>query len=322
MQGVPEVDALELLAAVVRCGSISAAARDAGVSQQAASARLRGVERQLGMELFRRTPHGVVPTAEGETVAAWAEDVLAGAQRFRAGVEMLRDERRRELTVAASQTVAAHMVPAWLVALRVGQLRAGRTPTAVRLLTANSVEVEELVRSGPADLGFIESPAVPVGLSRTTVRMDALALVVAPGHPWAGRLEVSVAEVAGAELVAREPGSGTRQTWEDAVRARAGREPATPAVVLPTSAAVRSAVAGGLAPALLSRLAVADDVRLGRLVEVPVGGPPVVRPITALWRGTARDLSPTSRELVEIAVAEAAEAGDMVHHTSPPTRHD
>jgi DNA-binding transcriptional LysR family regulator len=65
---------------------------------------------------------------------------------------------------------------------------------------------------------------------------------------------------------------------------------------------------------------VADDVRLGRLVEVPVAGPPVVRPITALWRGTARDLSPTSRELVEIAVAEAAEAGDMVHHTSPPAR--
>lgn len=306
MQGVPDLDALQLLAAAVRYGSISAAARECGVTQQTASARLRSVERQLGMELFRRTPRGVVPTQAGETLSSWAEDVLAGADRFRAGVDTLRDERSRELTVAASQTVAAHMVPSWLVALRVRQVRAGRAPTAVRLLTANSVEVEELVRTGPADLGFIESPVPPTGLSQTSVRSDALVLVVAPRHPWASRDDVTMDEVANAELVAREVGSGTRQTWEVAVREHLKRDAAPPAVVLSTSAAVRSAVAEGLAPALLSRLAVADDVRLGRLAEVPMTGVPIVRPITALWRGGARDLTATSRELLDVAVDDGA----------------
>ncbi|GGD68534.1 LysR family transcriptional regulator [Microbacterium murale] len=314
MQGVPDIDALQLLSAAVRYGSISAAARESGVTQQTASARLRSVERQLEMELFRRTPRGVVPTPAGETLASWAEDVLAGAERFRAGVETLRDERSRELTVAASQTVAAHMVPSWLVALRVRQVRAGRAPTAVRLLTANSVEVEELVRSGSADLGFIESPLLPAGLSQTSVRTDALVLVVAPGHPWTARAEVTMAEVADAELVAREEGSGTRETWETAVRARLGRDVVPPAVVLPTSAAVRSAVAEGLAPALLSELAVADDVRLGRLAEVSMSGPPVVRPISALWRGKARDLTPTNRELLDVAV----DGGALTRPPLPP----
>lgn len=301
MRGVPDIDALELLSAAVRYGSISQAARECGMSQQSASARLRSVERQLGMELFLRTPRGVVPTPEGEAVASWAADVLAGAERFLAGIETLRDERRRELTVAASQTVAAHMVPAWLVVLRERQVRAGRTPTAVRLLTANSVEVTEMLRTATADLGFIESSTVPEGLSHTTVGVDPLALVVAPSHPWAARGRLGLADVADTALVAREQGSGTRQTWEDAVRERLGRDAAEPAVVLPTSAAVRLAVAEGLAPALLSRLAVADDIRLGRLAEVPLAGPPVARPITALWRGGARDLTSTSRELVEIA---------------------
>ena len=186
-------------------------------------------------------------------------------------------------------------------------------------MTANSVEVEDLVRTGPADLGFIESPLVPTGLSQTTIRTDALGLVVAPAHPWAALGEVTMDEVADAELVAREEGSGTRQTWEAAVREHLGRDAAPPAVVLPTSAAVRSAVAEGLAPALLSRLAVADDVRLGRLAEVTMAGPPIVRPISALWRGMARDLTPTSRELLEVAVDEGANPGDMVHHTQPPT---
>jgi DNA-binding transcriptional LysR family regulator len=302
MRGVPDLDALELLVAAVRFGSISAAARECGVTQQSASARLRGVERQLGLELLLRSPRGITPTAEGEAVASWGEDVLAGAERFRAGVETLRDEHRRALTVAASQTVAAHMVPGWLVALRERQMRAGRVPTEVRLLTGNSVEVEERVRSGDADLGFIESSAVPLGLSSTAVGSDALTLVVSPQHPWAQRESVSMHEVADAELVAREAGSGTRRTWEDTVRDRLGRDAARPAVVLPTSAAVRLAVAEGLAPALLSRLAVADDIRLGRLVEVAIDADAVSRPITALWRGGSRDLGLTSRELVEIAV--------------------
>lgn len=302
MHDVPDLDALELLATAVRYGSISAAARTSGVSQQSASARLRGVERTLGLELLRRTPRGVSPTPEGETVASWAEDVLAAAERFRAGIETLRDERSRELTVAASQTVAAHMIPMWLVALRERQVRAGRTPTAVRLVTANSTEVCELVRTGPADVGFIESPSLPTDLSRTHVGVDPLALVVAPSHPWAGRADIGPSTVAAEPLIAREAGSGTRLAWDEAVRTRLGRDTAEPAAVLPTSAAVRTAVAGGLAPALLSRLAVADDIRLGRLVEVPLTGPAVTRPITALWRGGPRDLGATSRDLVEVAV--------------------
>lgn len=301
MRDVPELGALALFVAAVRNGSISAAARESAVTQQSASMRLRGLERMLGLELLRRTTRGVEPTPAGETVAAWAEEVLAAAQRFRVGVGMLRDERSRELTVAASQTVAAHLLPTWLVALRERQVRDARTPTEVRLIAGNSTEVAELVRGGAADLGFIESSVLPDGLSHVAVGEDALALVVAPGHPWASASSVAMSDAADAALVAREVGSGTRRTWEDAVRMRLSREPSAPLAVLPTSAAVRSAVANGLGPALLSRLVVADDLQLGRLVEVPLDADAVTRPITALWRGGARDLGPTGRDLIEVA---------------------
>ena len=302
MQYVPEIDALELLAAVMRRGSIAAAARDLGITQQSASARIRSLERRLGLELFRRSPQGTHPTPAGETVASWAEDVLAAATRFSDGVGMLRDEHRRELTVAASQTVAAHLVPRWLVALRARQDAAHRPPTQVRLISANSAQAADLVRDGRADLGLIESSRLPSGLARTQIASDELVLVVAPGHPWTGRT-VGLAEVADTPLVVREEGSGTRWAWEDAVQQRLGRAPAEPAIVLPASAAVRSAVAEGLAPALLSRLAVSDDLHLGRLQAVPIATEPLTRPITALWRGGPRDLGPTSRELLDVAVA-------------------
>ncbi|WRH17342.1 LysR family transcriptional regulator [Microbacterium sp. JZ37] len=302
MRHVPSIDALELLSAVAHHGSISAAARETGCTQQSASARIRSLERTLGLELVTRSPHGVALTASGRRVLTWTDDLLAAAERFRAGVERLRGESTRALVVAASQTVAAHMLPAWLLALRAAQLEDGREPTSVRLVTANSDETAELVRTGKADLGFVESPDIPDDLSSSTVADDVLVLVTAPSHPWTDHGSVSLDDVADTALIAREDGSGTRRAWESAVRKRLGRTPVAPAMVLSTSAAIRSAVAEGIAPAVLSDLVVADDVRLARLRRIAIAGPAISRPITALWRGTPRDLAPTSRDLLEAAV--------------------
>lgn len=308
---MPDIGSLELLVAVVRTGSISAAARETGVTQQSASTRLRAVERQLGLPLFHRIPSGTRPTLEGEVVASWADDVLAAAARFRAATRTLRGESTARLTVAASQTVSARLLPLWLVALRRHQVEAGRTPTAVELLSGNSTDAEAFVREGRADLAFIESTEVPSDLGSTTVDRDELVLVVAPEHPWNDVGPIAFETAAAEALVAREQGSGTRRAWEDEVRRRLGRDAAEPAVVLPTSAAVRSAVANGLGAAVMSRREAADDIRLGRLRAVRTSGDRVVRPITALWRGGSRDLSSAARELVEVAVQTAQAASPV-----------
>ncbi len=277
------------------------------MTQQSASARLRAVERSLGLSLFHRAPSGTRPTLEGEVVASWADDVLAAVGRFHTATRTLRGESTARLSVAASQTVAARLLPLWLVALRSRQLDAGRTPTAVQLLSGNSAEAEGVVRDGRADLAFIESSEIPSDLGSATVDRDELVLVVAPGHPWTRHGPLPFDDAAAEPLVAREQGSGTRRAWEDEVRRRTHREAAEPAVVLPTTAAVRSAVANGLGAAVMSRLEAADDIRLGRLRAVRTTGDPVVRPITALWRGGARDIPVAGRELVEVAVRTAGE---------------
>jgi len=78
-----------------------------------------------------------------------------------------------------------------------------------------------------------------------------------------------LAELAATPLIVREPGPGTRETL-DRVLARAGVDLAPPLMVLEVNAAVRSAVAAGIGPAVLSIATVQDDLDLGHLVEVPV----------------------------------------------------
>ena len=71
---------------------------------------------------------------------------------------------------------------------------------------------------------------------------------------------------------------------------------------LGTSAAVRSAIAAGVGPGVLSRLAVRDDLVLGRLVAVELAGPPLTRQLTAVWKPDD-PLPPEGQRLLAVATA-------------------
>ncbi len=87
---VPDIDALRALREVGRHGSIASAAAALGISQQALSARMRTLERAMGLQLLVRTPAGSQLTEQGRLVLGWAEDVLDAADRLAAGVRSIR----------------------------------------------------------------------------------------------------------------------------------------------------------------------------------------------------------------------------------------
>ena len=323
---VHDLGALRALREVGRQGSIAAAASALGVSQQALSARMRTLERATGVTLLARTPSGSHLTEQGRLVVGWAEDVLDGADRLEAGLRSIRSGVSHRLAIAASQTIAEHLVPHWLVELRSveragaeqagaeqagaeqsgaeqsGAERAGGfPPTVVELTVANSTGVLDLVRRGKAGLGFIETPHLPPDLVTAHLRNDELLVVTAPGHPWARRRRpLTPSQVAAVPLVMREAGSGTRDTLTDHLAAQ--DPPLRPkiAMELGTSAAVRSAIAAGVGPGVLSRLAVRDDLVLGRLVAIELAGPPLTRQLTAVWK-PGEPLPPEAERLLGVA---------------------
>jgi len=305
---VPDLRSLQLLLAVRDTGSLGAAGAACGTTQQAASARLRAVEAQVGVRLVVRGARGSHLTPAGELLAHWADAVLAAATSLDAAVAALRADAATHLRLAASLTVAEHLVPRWLAALA-GRARAeGLAAPEVSLRTANSDDVEALVRAGEVELGFVEGPRAPAGLPGTVVGTDELVVVVAPDHPWARRRgPLAAAELAATSLVAREAGSGTRSALEEALAgAVPGVVPAPPALAVASAAAVRASVVAGVAPGALSSLAVADDLALGRLVAVPVRGVDLRRRLRAVWAGGPTPPAGPARTLLALAAAEAA----------------
>ncbi len=335
---VADLASYDLLLSVARFGSIGRAATEHGISQPAASARLALLESRIGVALLERTPRGSRLTPDGALVADWAGEAIAAADALEAAISALRSRHHGRLRVYASMTIAEYALPAWLVAVN------NATQTAVALKVGNSADVTAAVVADEADLGFIEGPTVPEGLTSRIVGRDVLRLVVAPKHPWARRRSgIDPAELAATALISREQGSGTRAALEHALRrhksvsgiptgsqpdrptptgSRAdGRVPvgrvavgqaspggvpiAEPLVELSSTTAIKSAVMAGLGAAVLSSLAVAPEISTGALVAVPVNGFDVNRKLRAVWRD-GRTLTGPARDLLAVALRRPA----------------
>ncbi|WP_455355094.1 LysR family transcriptional regulator [Streptomyces sp. SYSU K217416] len=292
---VPDLGALELLLAVARLGSLGRAARELGITQPAASSRIRAMERQLGVALVDRSPRGSRLTESGALVTDWAGRVVEAAEAFDAGAQALRDRRDSRLRVAASMTIAEYLLPGWLIALR------GERPgTAVSLQAGNSAAVAERLLAHEADLGFVEGLATPEGLDSAVIGRDRLLVVAAPTHPWGRRRKpLDPAELAATPLILRERGSGTRQVLDAALAAYGGL--AEPLLELASTTAVKAAAVSGHGPCVLSELAVGEELSSHRLAEIPVEGVSLRRDLRAVWptgtrpAGPARDLLTLTR---------------------------
>ena len=295
MTGWPDLRELEVLVEIEERGGISAAARHLKMAQPNASRAISGLEAQLGLILIRRTSRGAELTLEGAQVADRARAVLSSTEILLDGVNSLKNVNSAKLSIAASMTVADHLIPHWL-----GHFNRSHPEVKVAFAVHNSTDVFAGVRSGQFDIGFVESPEESASLAETIVGHDRMSVVVAPDHPWAKRrVPLSIEELAHTPLVVREEGSGTRVTLD---RFLAPYNPVAPLMELQSNAAVRISVRSGIGPAVLSYLAVQEYLRADELVAIPVSGMNLIRNFRAIWNGSLR-LSGAKESMVAIAAA-------------------
>lgn len=308
---MPDLAALQVFLAVALTGSLNAAARELGVSQQAVSARITSIEKQTGVVLVNRSPQGSTLTPAGVSLAEWSDRLLKSAAELDAGLAALRHDRRTRLRVSASLTVAEQLLPRWLVSLQIAGRTRGTESAEITLTATNSDRVIDDIRSERADLGFIEGPRVPKGLRSRIVARDQLVLIVRPDHPWARRRRtIGATELNDTPLISREEGSGTRDALSTALRSALGPRSVQvpPMMSLSTTSAVRAAVLAGAGPAVLSELAITDDLSNGRLTRIAVDGVDLTRTLRAVWVGPRTPPAGAARDLLShILTHQAAE---------------
>ena len=283
------VHQLRLLAAVAEHGGVSRAADALGLSQPAVSHQLKALATAAGSPMVEVIGRRVHLTAAGEVLLGHAGRILAEFEAADVALDELRGLRRGILRVVGDTTVGIYVLPEVL-----GAFRKEHPGIEVRLDIGNRQHVLDRLVANDVDFGVGGHPwgDPPVALTARPFLANALIAIASPRHRLAGSASVSLARLAQEPFIAREPGSGTRETTEEALRA--AHLAVRPIMVLASNGAIKRAVAQDLGIAVLSRYAAALEIQLGLLVELPVEGFPIRRQ-WHLFHARGRHLSPPAQ---------------------------
>lgn len=171
MRNAPAMTGLRALEAVLRTGSLSAAARELCVTPAAISHRLRDLEARCGAPLVYRSGNRFVPTETGRAVTVALGDAF---QRIRMADELLHDGRSTEFRITASYSFAV----LWLMP---------RIPIFEKMFPDTDLVINpthDPLNHGPSDVTIVHAAHKPKGTRWRLLFDDRCAAIARPEHPF------------------------------------------------------------------------------------------------------------------------------------------
>ena len=252
---------LHVFRLVARGGSVTRAGQELFISQPAVSAHLKALETAIGEPLFERTPRGMQLTPAGTVVLEQVNRLFALYEEIPAAVKALRGRVRGEVTVAASSTPGAYLVPELL-----RQFQEQYPEVRPVLRVGDSAEVLQWLLDYQAPMGVIGEMNIADSLQSVEIGSDHLQLVAAAGDALCRVKQVKPEHLRGRALLLREQGSSTRAGAESLLGERLKEFERV--VEVPSPEAIKQAVASGLGVAVLSSWATRLEENAGLLQPV------------------------------------------------------
>jgi len=259
---------LNVFKAVVDHGGFNAAANHLGIAQPSVGAHVKALEGQIGQPLFHRH-RGQKPrlTRAGETLYAFAIDLLRKTDEAADTLANLRDADTREITIAVHRDVAAYMLPPQLAAFAA---RYPKTRVVTRIGTIE--DVVAMLRDREVHLGLFLASGPIAGLPSDELAREPMVMVACPDHPLARRQTVTAAALDGIAIV-----TGLRQSryakMVDSALANIGVTNYDVVMELQESSAVKEMVRHGAGVACLPQCTVREEIAAGALVVLALSIP-------------------------------------------------
>ena len=258
---------LSVFLAVAETGTTIGASKILSMSQSAVSAALGDLEMAAGEMLFDRHGRRLLLNDAGRGLQPQVRALLEAAESLAHEFE----SPGISLRVAASSTIGSYVLPPMLA-----RFRTVHPSARVHVRIGNTRDVLQAVDSFDVDIGLIEGSSHDLRIRLEHWIDDELVVVTAPQNRLARH--GGHAELAQADWLMREPGSGTREILEQQLGDTLG--PLNVALELGDSEAIRRALLSGYGVSCLSRHVVADDLERGRLVTVKAKLPAIRRSLS------------------------------------------
>jgi len=263
-----DIRRLEVFCKVVELKSFTRAAEAVLLSQPTVSEHIRLLEESVGEKLLDRLGREILPTGAGEILYRYARRIIHLRDEAQQSIDQYRGRLSGHLTLGASTIPGTYLLPKLLESFHEHHRHVRLT-----LQIGGSGQVADDVLHGQIELGIIGSPNPDGKLETQKIPGDELLLALPANHRWHHRATVSPAELLQEPFIQREPGSGTRQVTEEILSAE-GIAPGRLNVVaeMGSSEAVRQGVKSGIGVAILSSLAIEEDLNNGSLASITLEG--------------------------------------------------
>ncbi len=252
---------LEIFAAISRREHVTQAAAELHLTQSAVSMALAELERQLNGPLFHRQGRRLRLNDRGRLVQLNGQQLLDRAHDLVALLHGSDERLRGELRLGASNTIGTYLLPRLI-----GSFKEAHPEASLPLEIGNSEQVELRLLAHQLDLAFVERSPTHRRLDARPWLKDRLVVVGAPGHPLAGRRPLGRRELSAARWILREPGSGTLEVFERAMKAAGCPHHAF--LTFGHTEAVKQAVTAGLGLSCLSERTLTREIADGSLMRL------------------------------------------------------
>jgi DNA-binding transcriptional LysR family regulator len=278
---------LRIFKTVVDLKGVTRASEALLLSQSAVTHQMQALARSMGHPLFHPGRRTLELTPFGLALAERAGRILALVRETSEALDDIAGVRSGSVRVAGDTTAGIYVLPDALAAFR-----QQHPDIQLSLDVVNRKSVRELLLSGDADLGVAGRLWDDDLLDAEPFIDNELACFSAPTHPLVAREPLQPRDLLDGPLLLREPGSGTRESAEEILRAH-GVDP-QPAMQMASNGALKRAVTKGLGVTILSSYAVRLELELKLLHPLEVSGFPVRRMWHVIW-ARERILSPAAQ---------------------------
>lgn len=205
---------MEVFYAIMRSGSVTAAARLLNVTQPAVSTVLRHCESQLRVKLFERSGGRLYPTPEADAIFPEVASIFQRVDVVTRITQDLVGGRLGQITVAA--TFAAANGP---VARSVARFVRDRPGVRVAIHALPSVQVIERVARREADFGLCFAPAHDPAITAELLKASDIACIMPRDHALAALETVPIEALAGENIITYAPHTAIGKPVEEAFAA-------------------------------------------------------------------------------------------------------
>ncbi len=289
-----DLNQLETFLAVVEAGSFSRAAERLNRTQPAVSLSIKRLEEEVGEPLFDRTSKGGTMTEAGKSLCFYAKRMMNLREEALSSIKELQGLFRGRLSIGANESISQFLLPPLLL-----EYRKQHPNIKIEVYRNFSEKIPNEVLERSLDFGFLSyEPSDPRLVSRVVAR-DEQVLVVAPGHELTTRKDIRLADLGQYTFLAHNARTPSRNAVIQAFAK--GSVALNISMELDSLYTIIDFVAKDLGMAILPRLAIADSVKAGRLVVVPVEDLKIERTLRIIHR-REQTLSSAAKAFLEIVL--------------------